>query len=314
MAKLISIIIPVYNEAESLSSLWMEFQKVFIRLDDYTGEFIFVNDGSTDDSGRIIKNLADSNPEIKYLELSRNFGKEIATTAGFRQAQGEAVIMIDADLQHPPHLIPEFIKKWEAGAEVVIGVRKKNNGQGFIKRFGSYLFYKLINRIAAIKIVPSATDFRLLDKKVVTEFNKFTERSRMTRALINWLGFKRDFIYFEAEARAWGRAGYSFFKLVKLALSSFISLSLLPLKLAGYLGCFIFFTTGLFGLYLLFGRYVFNWPFALSFTGTALLALLIVFLVGIILSSLGLIALYIANIHNEVINRPLYVVRDKKNI
>lgn len=314
MAKLISVIIPVYNEAESLPFLWAEFQKVSTLLSSYDFEFVFINDGSTDNSAEVIKDLAASNPNIKYLELSRNFGKEIATTAGFNYAQGEAVIMIDADLQHPPRLIPEFIKKWEAGAEVIIGVRQKNKGEGIIKKLGSFLFYKLINRIAAIKIVPAATDFRLLDRKVVTEFNKFTERNRMTRALINWLGFKRDFIYFEADARLRGKASYSFIKLAKLALSSFISLSLLPLKLAGYLGCSIIFFAGSFGFYLLLGRYIFEWSFALSFTGTAELAILLVFLVGIILSSLGLMALYIASIHGEVINRPLYVIRDKKNI
>ncbi|HBU07229.1 MAG TPA: glycosyltransferase [Candidatus Magasanikbacteria bacterium] len=309
---LISIIIPIYNEEENIPLLMTEFKKVFLALPNYQAEFIFVDDGSTDNSGKIIKDLAETDPAIKYLELSRNFGKEIATTAGFNFATGEAVIMIDADLQHPPRLIPEFLKKWEAGAEVVIGIKTSNKGHNFIQRFCSYLFYKFINTVANIKIVPHAADFRLLDKKVVIEFNRFTEKTRMTRALINWLGFKRDFVYFDAEERRSGKAKYSFFKLLHLAMSSFVALSILPLRLAGYLGLFTIFIFGSFGFYIFLGKYFFHTQFASSFSGTAQLAILLIFLVGVILSCLGLIALYIANVHNEVTNRPLYVIRNKK--
>jgi len=312
MKKLVSVIIPIYNEEENIPVLMAEFRKVFSALPNYRVEFIFVNDGSTDNSGTIIQNLAANDSVVKYLELSRNFGKETATTAGFNFATGDAVFMIDADLQHPPRLIPEFLKKWEDGAEVVIGIKTGNKGHNLIERLCSYSFYKTVNAIADIKIIPHASDFRLLDKKVVAEFNRFTEKTRMTRALINWLGFKRDFVYFEAEKRMAGRPKYSFLKLTRLAISSFVSLSILPLKLAGYLGCFTIFSSGLFGLYILLGKYLFHTPFASSFTGTAQLAILIIFLVGIILSCLGLIALYVANIHNEVTNRPLYVIRSKK--
>ena len=165
----------------------------------YNYEIIFVDDGSSDNSVDEIKKLADTDENVFYFEFSRNFGKEIATSAGINNAKGDAVIMLDADLQHPPKLIPEFLKKWESGAEIVVGIRNKNKGEGLIKKFGSFLFYKIINLISATKIIPRSTDYRLLDKVVIREFNRFTERNRMTRGLIDWLGFRRDYVYFNAE-------------------------------------------------------------------------------------------------------------------
>ncbi|EKE25058.1 MAG: Glycosyl transferase family 2 [uncultured bacterium] len=222
-------------------------------------------------------------------------------------------MMIDADLQHPVELIPQFIKKWEAGADVVVGIRNKSKSDGWIKRTCSTLFYKFINKIAEIEIVPNATDFRLVDRVVIDEFNRFTESKRMTRALIDWLGFKRDYIFFDANERIHGSASYSFWLLFKLAINSFVSLSLVPLKFAGYLGLTITFVSGIAGFYILLGKYFFHTRFASTFSDAENLAILIIFLVGLILICLGLIALYIANIHGEVINRPMYVIRKKRN-
>ena len=278
----------------------------------YNYEIIFVDDGSSDNSVDEIKKLADTDENVFYFEFSRNFGKEIATSAGINNAKGDAVIMLDADLQHPPKLIPEFLKKWESGAEIVVGIRNKNKGEGLIKKFGSFLFYKIINLISATKIIPRSTDYRLLDKVVIREFNRFTERSRMTRGLIDWLGFRRDYIYFNAEQRINGNAGYSVFKLIKLALSGFISLSLFPLKFAGYLGIAIVLFSGPLGVFIFIEKYILNDPWGFSFSGPAILAVIILFLIGIVLACLGLIALYIGNIQNEVMNRPLYVLRSKK--
>lgn len=307
----ISIIVPVYNEEKNISSFYAASEKVLGNLG-RPYEIIFINDGSCDNSQMELEKLV-GNENVKVLEFSRNFGKEIALTAGLNHCSGEAAIMIDADLQHPVDLIPEFVTKWESGTEVVIGVRKKNKSAGFIKNWGSFLFYKIMKRIANVSLVPNATDFRLLDRKVINEFNKFTERQRMTRALIAWLGFKRDYIYFEALERNSGKASYNVRKLISLAMNSFVSLSLLPLKLAGYLGLFIvFFSIGPFGLYVFIGKYIAHWDFAMSFSGPAQLALLITFLVGIVLCSLGLVALYISHIHNEMLGRPLYVLRTKK--
>ncbi|MDD5396661.1 MAG: glycosyltransferase family 2 protein [Candidatus Moranbacteria bacterium] len=311
--KKISIIIPAYNEEKNVDLIYVELQKVFATCPkEYEFEILFVNDGSSDNTLGEIERLAGKHPEVKYIDFSRNFGKEVATTAALNNCQGDACIMVDADLQHPVELIPEFIAKWENGADVVVGVRNKNKSVGVFKKIGSVIFYKIINRIAEVKIVPNATDFRLLDRAVIDEFNRFTETNRMTRALIDWLGFKRDYINFEANERIHGEASYSFWKLFKLALNSFVSLSLLPLKLAGNLGIAITLVSGIAGFYILLGKYFFHTHFASTFSDSENLAILIVFLVGIILTSIGLMALYIANIHGEVINRPIYVVRKKK--
>ena len=313
MKKLISIIIPVYNEEKNISLLYAELVKVWRELENkYDYEIIFVDDGSGDNSAPEIEKLADKDDKVKYLQFSRNFGKELAITAGLREAKGGAAIMIDADLQHPAELIPRFIEKWEEGTEVVVGVRKKNKREGLIKKIGSFLFYKIINAIAEIKVTPNATDFRLLDRIVINEFNRFTEKNRMSRALIDWLGFKRDYIYFNANARMDGKAGYSTLKLIKLALSGFVSLSLVPLKIAGYLGIIIVIFSGSLGLFIFIEKYVLGDPWNMSFSYPSILAVINLFLIGVVLSCLGLVALYIANIHREVINRPMYVVRRRK--
>lgn len=194
----------------------------------------------------------------------------------------------------------------------MVGVRRKNNDGGIVKKFGSYLFYKIINRISETWIVPNATDFRLLDRMVIDEFNKLSEKNRMTRALIAWMGFRRELIYFEAGRRINGKAGYSTLKLIRLAFHSMVSLSLFPLQLAGYLGIIITILSGGLGLFIFFVEYVFDNLWGLYFSGPAILAVIILFLVGIILICLGLIALYIAHIHDEVIHRPLYIIRKKK--
>lgn len=310
--KLISIIVPAFNEEKNIPLIYAELLKVFEQIKDYSLEIIFINDGSTDTTGNEMQKLANADERVSFIDFSRNFGKEVATTAGFNCAKGDAAMMVDADLQHPVRLIPDFIKKWQEGSEVVVGIRNKNKSDGWLKKTGSILFYKFINKIAEIEIVPNATDFRLIDRIVIDEFNRFTESRRMTRALIDWLGFKRDYINFDANDRIHGHASYNFWKLFALAMSSFVSLSLVPLKLAGYLGLSITLFSGIAGFYILLGKYFFHTRFASTFSDAENLAILIVFLVGIILISLGLIALYIANIHGEVINRPMYVIRKKR--
>jgi len=308
---LISIIVPIYNEEENIPEFFMAIKKILANLEEkYDFELVFIDDGSRDTSLKELRKIENGN--VRVLEFSRNFGKEAALSAGLKEARGEAAIMIDADFQHPMELIPEFITKWEAGAEVVIGIRKRNKKAGFVKNAGSFIFYKIIKKISAVNMIPGETDFRLVSREVIEAFNKLSESNRMTRALIDWLGFKRDFIYFEANERLNGCATYKVSKLISLAFNSFVSLSLFPLKLAGYLGIFIIFTVGPFGLYLIFGKYIFDWAYASSFSGPAELAFLLTFLVGTILCSLGLIALYIAQIHHEVLGRPLYIIRKRK--
>lgn len=311
--QLISLVVPVFNEEKNINLFYSEAKRVFSGIKKSNYEIIFINDGSRDNSVTEISYLQKKDKHIKLVDFSRNFGKEIATTAGLHAATGDAVIMIDADLQHPIELMPEFIEKWRSGAEVVVGVRQKYGKESIQKRLYSWLFYKILNSMAEVKVIPGATDYRLLDRVVVDEFNRFSERNRMTRGLIDWLGFRREYIYFTSSERKNGTANYSFRKLFKLAIDSFVSLSLFPLRLAGWLGIFITSIAGTLGLFMLIEDQILNDPLNLNFSGPAALAVINMFLVGIILMSLGLIALYIANIHSEVINRPLYVTRKSRS-
>lgn len=306
--KTISVVIPIYNEEKNIPLISEAIRKEFQKIN-YNYELILVNDGSKDKSEEVLNKIKNNNQNIKVINLSRNFGKEIAITAGLNSVSGNACIMVDADMQHPPELIHEFINKWEKGADVVIGVREENKGEGSVKKIGSYFYNKVINKINSTPTIPGSTDFRLIDRQVIDAFNTFTEKNRITRGLIDWLGFKREYIYFKANERANGVASYNFPKLVKLTLNSIVSLSLFPLKIVGYLGVIICLLSGLLGLFIIFEKYIFRDSLNLHISGTAILADIIIFLVGIILISLGLITLYIANIHEESIKRPLYIIR-----
>jgi glycosyltransferase involved in cell wall biosynthesis len=306
--KLISIITPVYNEEKNIPVFYEEVFNV-VRTLPYNFEIIFVDDGSRDSSAEAVKQLRSQLIDIKLLQLSRNFGKEIATTAGITESSGDAAIIIDSDLQHPVEKIPEFIKRWEKGFDVVVGVRSAHAHANKIKEWGSKMFYKILNQISETEIVPHTTDYRLIDRQVINEFKKFTERKRITRGLIDWLGFHRDFLYFEAKERMHGKPSYTFKKLLALAINSFTSHSLFPLRLAGYLGVFTLSISGIGGTFIAINRYVFKDPLNLNVSNIVMLAILLVFLIGIVLACLGLMSLYIANIHGEVTNRPLYVLK-----
>ncbi|HSX00245.1 MAG TPA: glycosyltransferase family 2 protein [Patescibacteria group bacterium] len=306
--KLISIIVPIHNEASNIPLLFRELTK-HTEIAPYQFEFVFVDDGSTDDSLERLQELTGKDERVRVLEFARNFGKEAAVSAGLDAAWGEAAIILDADLQHPPALIPDFITAWEQGNDVVIGVRRYSKQEGRFKRLTSDAFYHLLHLVAHTKITPHASDFRLLDKKVIRVFRQLTERDRITRGLIDWLGFRREYISFIAPPRANGVASYSWRKLVALAINSFTGYSLFPLKLAGYLGGSILLAAVPTGMFLCVERFIMHDPWHWNITGTALLALMILVLVGIMLGCLGLISLYIAHIHAEVTNRPLYVVR-----
>ncbi len=306
---LLSVVVPVYNESDGIEI----FHKSLISylnpkndIDDY--ELIYVNDGSSDDSIDKISKLAQSNKKIKVLCFSRNFGKEMATTAGIGASTGDAVILLDADGQHPPRLIKEFVKKWKNGIQVVIGVRSSNQKEGTVKKYGSKIFYKLFNTTSGSQIVPGSTDFRLIDAAVRDELVKFTERHRITRGLIDWLGFKRDYIEFDAPARIAGTASYKTSQLVKLAFNSFISLSLKPLFFFGWVGVGITAISVLTGVFIIIEQLLLGDPLALHFTGTAMLGILMSFLVGLVLISQSLLATYISHIHTQTQGRPMYVV------
>ena len=314
MKKNITVIIPVYNEEANIEPLQQEISDIFSQLNDrYQYEILFVDDGSKDSSLDTIISLSKKSERIRYIELSRNFGKEAALSAGLQQTQGHAAILMDADLQPPPSIIKQFISEWEKGAEVIIGIRKHNPDGGFVRKISSKFFSLIMNRFGSINSTPGSTDFRLIDRVVIDEFIKLTEKERMVRGLIDWLGFKRTYVYFTARTRLTGTAQYSYSKLLKLAVIALISNSMLPLRLAGYLGLIVTSLAGCLGLFILVEQFLLNDPMQLNVTPIALLAIMILFLNGILLISIGLVALYIEKIHHEAANRPLYVVRKISN-
>lgn len=307
--------VPAFNEADGISLFLDDLLKAVAKLKIKEYEIIIVNDGSQDNTQNVVRRLALKNDHLKLLNLSKNFGKEIATTAGIYYAKGEAIILIDADGQHPTNLIGEFIRQWKNGYQVVIGVRLSNEKEGFIKKYGSLLFYKLFNSTSdSIELIPGATDFRLIDRAVQKQFMQFTERYRITRGLIDWLGFKRTMVEFHAKERIAGKAGYSVSKLIKLALNSFVSLSMAPLYLIGYSGILITSVAFFLGVFVIIEQIILSDPLNLRFTGTAMIGLLILFLVGIVMIGQGLIALYLSHIHIQTQNRPLFIVDEQNSI
>jgi dolichol-phosphate mannosyltransferase len=308
--KKISVLIPVHNEEKNVPLVHAELCAVWAReLGGYAREIVFIDDGSQDGTVRAVEALIERDPTVRCIEFSRNFGKEMATTAGLDAAGGDAAVMMDADLQHPPALIPRMVGAWQDGAEVVAAVRAGNTGEGFVKKWGSLAFYRIMGLISDTDFRHGDTDFRLLDRAVVEAYRALPERERMTRSLINWLGFRRENVPFVAPARAHGPAQYSTVKLVRLAVSSLLSHTLLPLRLAGYLGVTISALSGVLGAVILVERYAFNDALNWHVSGSAQLAVLIVFLVGIVLAAQGIIGLYVGSIRTEVAARPLYIVR-----
>ncbi len=219
---------------------------------------------------------------------------------------------MDADLQHPPVFIPTLLKTWQQGADVVIGVRTLSKHDTWFKRLGSWGFNLIMSWVSEVEMVPRETDFRLISRPVLEAFKRFTERDRMTRALLNWLGYKRVYIEFAASERAEGKASYSPSKLIHLALSYFLSHTQILLKMAGYLGVIITLLSSALGLFIFVEKYLLNDPWGLNFSGPAALAVVNMFFAGVILSGIGLVALHIGTIQQEATNRPLYVIRDKK--
>lgn len=310
---LLSVAIPAYNEQAGLTSFNEQLTKQLDQIDGYNFEIIYCNDGSTDQTLAQLKALADTDQRIQIVSLTRNFGKEIATTAGIARATGAAVITMDADGQHPVDLIPKFIEQWESGAKVVVGLRTANKREGLVKRLGSKAFYKIFNRLTGLPLVAGATDFRLIDKVVQTDFVRLTERNRITRGLIDWLGYKRVYVTFSAKPRLYDRSGYSFSKLFKLAIDSVISMSSSPLYVTAYIGAIILPISFLLGLLMLVDGLIGD-PLNWNATGSAYVMVLMLFLISILMTSQGVIGLYLSHIHSETQNRPLYVVDNEASV
>ena len=309
MSKLISVVIPVFNEEKNILRVFGEIKKTFQKIS-HDFEIIFVNDGSEDKSFLEIHKLTRENHQVKLIDFAKNFGKEVALTAGCHFAKGDAVITMDADLQHPPNLIPEMVSKWEKGTEVVYTVRRENKGASLTKKITSKLYWWLFQKITSVNTEPHSTDFRLMDKKIIEIFRDLPERGRIFRGMIDWIGHKRERIEFVAPERESGAPGYSYGKLIGLAINSFTAFSLLPLKLAGYLGALITSISFILLAIMLITKFV----GLLIFSPLAMIAVSNTLLIGIVLICLGFIALYIARIHDEVINRPLYLIRKTINL
>lgn len=306
----ISIVIPVFNEGQNIGHFYPKIIDL-MGLHGWRYELVYVNDGSTDSSGQTIRELAAGDKRVRFVEFSRNFGKEAATTAGIHAARGDAILMLDADGQFPLDLVPKFVAAWQDGAEVVVGVRKSNQREGFVKRYGSKVFYWMLNPLTDGHTVTGATDFTLIDRRVAEAFKRLTERNRITRGLIEWLGFKRAYIEFAANARLHGKAAYDYRKLVKLALHTFVAQSTRPLMFVGVLGILVTAVSFVLGVLMVVERFVLHDPLSLGISGTAILAVFLSFLVGVVLGCQGLLALYIESIYSESQNRPLYVVREE---
>ena len=308
----ISFVIPIYNEEKGFLKFYNDLLLPELQKIKYDYDLILVDDGSSDKSLEIIQKLANEDKRVKVLAFSRNFGKEVALTAGIQEADGDAVMTMDADGQQPPSLIHQFIEKWEEGGEIIIGVRGKYEKHGLIAKMGSKLFYAMLRCMGVKDTVPGSTDLRLIDRCVADEYNKLTEHGRITRGLMDWMGFKKVYIDYIYGNRLAGKPSYNFSKLFHLAIDSFISLSTTPLVIFGWIGGFITIASLLLGIFVLIEEFMMGDPIQLKWTGTTCLSIFISFLVGLVLVSQSITALYISHIHAETQGRPLYII-DKKN-
>jgi dolichol-phosphate mannosyltransferase len=300
---MVSIVTPVFNEVEVIELFYDRVRKAMEALDSITCELIFVDDGSTDGSYQKLIALGNSHADIKVIKFSRNFGHQIAITAGIDLAKGDAVVVIDADLQDPPELIQEFVAKWREGYDVVYGVRHKRDGESKMKLLTAAAFYRLLNRIVKLDIPVDVGDFRLMSRRVVEYFKELREKDRFVRGLVSWIGFKQTGVQYSRDKRYAGETKFPYRKMIKFAFDGITSFSEVPLKLATWLGYF----TSL--LALLYACSVFVQK-ALGYTvqGWATIMVAMLFLGGVQLISLGIIGQYVGRIFNECKQRPLYVI------
>lgn len=302
----LSLIVPLYNEEQVIEIFLREIDKYLIPKGiDF--EILFINDGSTDNSINILKRLAEKNGRIKIINLSRNFGKEIALTAGIDYAIGQAAVPIDCDLQDPPELILDMYAKWKEGYEVVLAKRIERSSDGFIKRSTSSIFYKLIDKISDTDIPENVGDFRLIDRKVIDAIRKYPERSRFMKGIFASVGFNQTTIEYTRPKRAAGTTSWNYVSLYKLAIEGIISFTSLPLKIWSYLGALTALASLIYGFYLTVRTIIFG----IDVPGYASLMVVMLIMSGLILLSLGVIGEYISRIFIEVKARPAYIVMEK---
>ena len=305
--KLLSIVTPVYDETENLDEFYSRILSATKDLNLET-EIIYINDGSQDNSIQVINKQRKNDDRITIIDLSRHFGKEIALAAGLDHASGDAVIVIDSDLQDPPELIPKLVEEWLNGYDVVNAKRIKRKSEGFFKKITSYIYYRLLFYLSDINIPMDTGDFRLLNKNALDSLSKLREKHRYMKGLFAWVGFKQKEIEYEREARYKGKTKWNFFSLFNLAFDGLTSFSILPLRLASIIGFFSAFFGFIYGVIVVTKKVFFHEPVV----GFTTLVVLITFFGGIQLLSIGIIGEYVGRIFNETKNRPLYIVRNIK--
>ncbi|NDK55029.1 glycosyltransferase family 2 protein [Pontibacter fetidus] len=303
----LSIVIPVYNEAKNLPLLLERLLAVVHRMQ-VTYELVFVNDGSIDNSLQVIKQLAAVNPAVSYVSLSRNFGHQVAVSAGLDVANGKAVVIMDADLQDPPEVVSELYAKMQEGFEVVYGRRVYRKGESYLKKVTAKFFYRLLSRITHVNIPLDTGDFRIMDAKVVNVLRQMPERNKFLRGQVAWVGFRQTWLNYTREERFDGASGYTYRKMLRFAFDGITSFSDFPLKMASMLGFIVSGIAFLLMIYTLLARLVFKD----YVEGWASIILSVLFLGGVQLICIGIAGEYLARVFNNVQGRPLYVVDEQK--
>lgn len=304
--KKISILIPAYNEQDVLLHLYERLNKLAGETPAYTFEFLFVNDGSRDKTLETIKSYAKKDSRVSYINLSRNFGKEIAMIAGLDHADGDATVIIDADLQDPPELISQMITYWEEGYDDVFARRSSRSGESWFKKTTSSLFYKTLQKSTSIPIQQDTGDFRLLDKRCVLALRQFRESERYTKGMFSWIGYKKKEIGYDRDPRFAGQTKWNYLKLINLAIDGITSFTIAPLRISSILGILVSFWAFIYIIYLIIRTIIFGADLA----GYPSMMAVILFLGGVQLLSLGVIGEYIGRIFNETKHRPLYFIEE----
>ncbi|HDR6310365.1 TPA: glycosyltransferase family 2 protein [Bacillus cereus] len=309
MQKLISVVVPMYFEEEVAQECYNRLKSVMLQ-NDINYEFVFVNDGSTDRTMEILSEIAANDYRTKIVNFARNFGHQIAVTAGIAAAKGDAIVIIDADLQDPPEVIPELIAKWEEGYEVVYAKRKQRKGETWFKLLTAKYFYKFLNYMSDIDIPKDTGDFRIIDRKVADVFNQMTERNRFIRGMMSWVGFRQTYVEYERDERFAGETKYPLKKMIKFASDGIIAFSTKPLRIVMTLGLLSVLISIIVLLYTITVKIIGTG----TQTGWASIMVAITFFSGIQLLGLGIVGQYIARIYDESKNRPIYIVKETINI
>ena len=304
--KKISILIPAYNEQDVLPHLYERLSKLAGETPNYVFEFLFVNDGSRDKTLEIIKSYAEKDPRVAYINLSRNFGKETAMIAGLDNANGDATVIIDADLQDPPELIPQMIEYWEQGYDDVYARRTNRLGESWLKKSTSKAFYKILQRSTSIPIQQDTGDFRLLSRRCVEALRQIRESQRYTKGMFSWIGYSKKEITYSRDPRLAGKTKWSYLKLLDLAVEGIVSFTTTPLRISTYVGLLVSVFAFAYTIYLV----VRTWLFGTDLAGYPSMMAVILFLGGVQLLSLGIIGEYIGRIFNETKHRPLYFIEE----